>query len=75
VCYRPDGAIEEELAVPTANPTCPAFGDAKLNTLYITSAREELSAAQLEGQPHAGGVYRAELPGLTGLREERFVGM
>jgi L-arabinonolactonase len=75
VCYRPDGAIEDELAVPTPNPSCPAFGDTKLNTLYITSAREELSAALLEGQPHAGGVYHAELPGVTGLPEERLVGL
>jgi L-arabinonolactonase len=75
VCYGPDGTIEGQLAVRTPNPTCPAFGTAKLDTLYITSAREALSAAQLEGQPHAGGVYRAELPGVTGLREERFAGL
>jgi L-arabinonolactonase len=75
VCYRPDGAVEEEVAVQTPNPTCPAFGAAKLDTLYITSAREELSAAQLKAQPHAGGVYRAALSGVTGLPEQRFVGL
>jgi len=75
VCYRPDGTIEGELAVPTPNPTCPAFAGSNLNTLYVTTAREELSEAQLEDQPHSGGVYRAELPGVAGLPEERFVGL
>jgi sugar lactone lactonase YvrE len=75
VCYQPDGTIEDELAVPTPNPSCPAFGDANLQTIYISSAREELSLAALEDDPHAGGVYRAELPGVTGLSEECFVGL
>ena len=72
VCYGRDGAIEHDVAVPTTNPSCPAFGGARLDELYITSAREDLSAAQLELEPRAGGVFRAQIAGVVGLPEERF---
>ncbi|WP_018972129.1 SMP-30/gluconolactonase/LRE family protein [Rudaea cellulosilytica] len=75
VCYGRDGAIEHEVAVPTANPSCPAFGGARLDTLYLTTAREDLSSTQLEREPQAGGVFCAQIAGVVGLAEERFVGL
>ena len=45
-----------------------------LSTLYITTAQESLSGAELATQPHAGGVFRATTGGITGLPEVRFAG-
>lgn len=75
VGYSRDGRVEHEVAVPASQPSCPAFGGAALDTLYITSAREELSGAQLDREPHAGGVFHARIDGVVGLREERFIGL
>ena len=72
VCHGPDGAIEHEVAVPTTNPSCPAFGGPQLDRLYLTTARENMSAAQLEREPHAGGVFCAQIAGAAGLPEQRF---
>jgi L-arabinonolactonase len=69
--YRRDGTVAREIGVPAKNPTCLAFGGAALNELYITSARQEMSAAELERTPEAGGVYRAEID-LQGLPDALF---
>lgn len=75
VGYGRGGVIEHEVAVPATNPSCAAFGGVGLDTLYVTTAREDLSAAQLEREPHAGGVFRARIDGVVGLPEERFAGL
>jgi len=75
VCYDRNGAIEHEVALPVSNPSCPAFGGAQLDVLYLTTAREDLNAAQLEREPHAGGIFRAQIAGAVGLPEERFSGL
>jgi sugar lactone lactonase YvrE len=36
-----------------------------LSTLYITTAREDLTPAELAGQPHAGDIF-ACAPGVVG---------
>jgi L-arabinonolactonase len=72
VCHGRDGSIEHEVAVPTTNPSCPAFGGPQLDRLYVTTARENMSAAQLEREPHAGGVFCAQIAGAAGLPEQRF---
>jgi sugar lactone lactonase YvrE len=45
----------------------PCFGGADLRTLYVTTARENRSAAELSEQPLAGCVlqFRVEVPGLA----------
>ncbi|MBS0589076.1 MAG: SMP-30/gluconolactonase/LRE family protein [Proteobacteria bacterium] len=75
VGYGRDGAIEHEVVVPASQPSCPAFGGADLDTLYLTSAREGLGAAQLEREPQAGGVFQARIAGVAGLAEARFAGL
>jgi len=74
VCYAADGSVRWVLPVPTRQPTRPAFGGADLDTLYITSARDGLSAAQLDADTHAGALFRSRV-GVRGLPEPRFVGM
>ncbi len=56
--YEASGRLQDEHPVPARSPTMPAFGDADLKTLYVTSA----AAADGTG----GGVYamRVSTPGL-----------
>jgi len=64
--FAPDGSVDRVLKLPVSRPTCPAFGGKDLKTLYISSAREGLSAEQLAAEPLAGGVFAVEVdvPGL-----------
>ncbi|AEK61144.1 SMP-30/gluconolactonase/LRE family protein [Collimonas fungivorans] len=72
--FAPDGSIERMVRVPVAQPSCVALGGAALDTLYVTSARESLSDADLLAEPAAGGVFQLRLPGVGGLPEGRFGG-
>ncbi len=73
VRYAPDGSVDHTLELPVSQPTCVAFGGPDRDLLFISSAREGLSAAQLAQQPHAGDVlvYRVRFKGLP---EPRFRG-
>jgi L-arabinonolactonase len=70
--YRADGTIEREIAVAAKNPTCVVLAGAALNELYITTARQDMSPLDLERVPHAGGIYRALVHGVAGLRDAPF---
>jgi sugar lactone lactonase YvrE len=71
--YGVDGALEAHLELPVTNPTSPVFGGPDLRTLYVTSARHNLSEEQLAGEPLAGAVLALE-PGVAGLPGNRFAG-
>lgn len=73
-CHDPDSA-EELLRVklPTDHITNVAFGGPDLRTLFITSARFELSDAQLQAQPLAGGLFAVETS-VTGRPANLFAG-
>lgn len=73
VRYGPDGIETARVTVPTAQPSCVAFGGAALDTLYITSARVGLSEDALKTDPNAGGVFVAK-PAVTGIEEPLFSG-
>jgi len=73
VRYTPAGAVDRVIELPVANPTCCCFGGPRLDELYITSARQRLTADELALQPLAGGVL-AVRPGVQGLPEARFAG-
>jgi xylono-1,5-lactonase len=64
--YSPRGELLAAVRLPCANVTKAAFGGADRRTLYITSARKDLSAAELAAQPLAGGLFatRVDTPGL-----------
>lgn len=67
VCrYLPDGRVDAIVRVPVSQPSSCAFGGADLRTLYITSARQDLPAQQLSGQPLAGALFsvRVDVAGL-----------
>jgi L-arabinonolactonase len=73
VRYGPDGVETARVSVPTAQPSCVALGGEQLDSLYITSAREELDAAALASDTQAGGVFVAVV-GHHGLPEPLFEG-
>jgi L-arabinonolactonase len=72
VRYDASGAETARLALPVSRPTCPAFGGAGLDTLYVTSARGGLDKEALRREPEAGGLFTLQ-PGWRGLPESRFV--
>jgi sugar lactone lactonase YvrE len=51
--------------LPVSQVSSAAFDGADLSTLYITTARENFTAADLHEQPHAGDIF-ACTPGVTG---------
>jgi xylono-1,5-lactonase len=61
-CHDPvSGAELGRIVLPTAHITNVCFGGPLLRTLYITSARFDLSAEQLRAQPQAGDLFAVEL--------------
>jgi sugar lactone lactonase YvrE len=69
----PDGGIASVVELPASFVTSCAFGGDDLRDLYVTSARVDLSAGQLEAQPLAGGIFRL-VPGVRGLPHHPFGG-
>jgi sugar lactone lactonase YvrE len=69
-CYSPDGKVVQSITFPASRLTCPAFGGDELRDLYVTSATQETSDAQLAEQPAAGNTFLVRGIG-TGQREHR----
>lgn len=66
--YSPQGAVMRRVPLPAKHVTCPSFGGADLGTLFVTSARVGLGAADAaQGQTFA-------IPGMgPGLPEPRVI--
>lgn len=73
VRYAPDGRLDRIVTLPAPQPTSCAFGGADLSTLYITSARDGLSAVELGQHPLSGSLF-ALRPGISGLPLPLFAG-
>lgn len=63
--YTPAGELDTVIRLPVDQPTSVTFGGDDLTTLYITTAREDLTAAEIAAQPHAGDIF-ACTPGGVG---------
>jgi sugar lactone lactonase YvrE len=66
------GEIIGEIIVPVDQVTSVAFGGIDLSTLYITTARYLMSEPQLQEQPLAGSLFKANV-GVSGLLENRYL--
>jgi sugar lactone lactonase YvrE len=55
--HGPDGAHLETVELPAANPTSVAFGGPDMSTLFVGTARENLSEQDLEQAPRSGAVF------------------
>lgn len=71
--YRPDGAIDRVIPLPVERPTACCFGGPALDTLFITSARQNMDEEALGRFPLSGSVL-AIRPGVRGLEEPVFGG-
>ncbi len=65
--YTPDGRVDTVVRLPAREVTSVAFGGSGLDVLYITTAREHLTAAERAAQPHAGDVFCCST-GVSGRR-------
>jgi len=72
--YTPDGRLAARVEVPGVEQiTSCGFGGTALDTLYVTTARENLRAEALARQPHAGGLF-AVRAGVRGQPTAAFAG-
>ncbi len=71
--FTPDGELERVVAFPPTRGTCCTFGGPDFRDLYITTARECLTEAEIREQPFAGSVFHC-VPGCQGLPEPFFEG-
>jgi sugar lactone lactonase YvrE len=70
--YAPDGRVDRVIPMPVDKPTAVAFGGPNLDTLYITTASQQMTPEELAAQPLAGALLALK-PGVRGLPEPRFV--
>lgn len=71
-CYDPrDGSLVRDIKLPAPLVTSCAFGGADLDTLYITTAREGMTEADIQKYPHSGGLFRVRT-GQRGRPEPMF---
>lgn len=65
VRIAPDGRVDRVVRLPVSRVTCPAFGGKDLKTLYITTAREGMTAEELRSEELAGSVFAigVDVPG------------
>ena len=73
VRYSPSGAIDRVIEIPVPRPTSCIFGGDHLDVLYITSARETMTAEEIAEAPLSGSLF-AMKPGVKGLPEPYFAG-
>jgi sugar lactone lactonase YvrE len=60
--FSPEGKLDRIIEVPgVSRVTCPAFGGADMKTLYLTTAREGMTPAEIEAEPLAGSVFAARV--------------
>ena len=66
VRHAPDGSVDRVVELPVSRVTCPAFGGPDYKTLFVTSARENMTDEDMAREPHAGSVFaiEVEVPGL-----------
>ena len=70
--FSPGGEITGIVSVPAKRVTMVSFGGADLCTLYITTAREGATEAELHSEPQAGGIFACALD-VAGRAEPQYV--
>jgi sugar lactone lactonase YvrE len=70
--YDPQGRFVRAVGVGGRHSSCPAFGGAGLSTLFVTTAREHMSAEIIAAEPQNGCTFMAEA-GAAGIAEHRVI--
>lgn len=68
----PDGKVAAVIDVPVDYPSCPAFGGANMDTLFVTSIRDSGTGRMVSKHPNAGRVFAISGLGVTGIPETPF---
>ena len=68
--YSPQGTLLETHAIPGKHTTCPGFGGPDLKTLFVSTARQDLSAQECAANPAHGQTFALETQ-TTGQKEYR----
>ncbi len=71
--FAPDGAVTGTLEIPAPQPTCPAFGGANGDVLFVTSARDGLDADTLNAHSASGALFVFETSARGDPRPRRAV--
>jgi sugar lactone lactonase YvrE len=58
--YLPDGTLDTVVPLPVRRVTSCAFGGEDLTTLFITTARVEMTERELEAEPLAGALFAVQ---------------
>jgi sugar lactone lactonase YvrE len=69
----PKGRIDRVVPMPARRVTNVCFGGAKLDTLYVTTARAHLPEEELRKRPLQGGIFCFD-PKVTGFEKHAFAG-
>ncbi|KMK65108.1 SMP-30/gluconolactonase/LRE family protein [Puniceibacterium sp. IMCC21224] len=69
--FAPDGSLKRVIPVPAVQPTCVAFGGAEMQTLIVTTGRQNMSDSALAADTLAGAVLSLEVD-VAGLEETPF---
>ncbi len=69
----PKGRIDRVVPMPARRATNVCFGGARLDTLYVTTSRQNLPEKELRSQPLQGGLFCFD-PGVTGFEKPAFAG-
>ncbi|HSV54337.1 MAG TPA: SMP-30/gluconolactonase/LRE family protein [Burkholderiaceae bacterium] len=70
--YAPDGSLLRVIDVPSPFPTCPCFGGADLDVLYLTTIRNTGNLLRSD-HPDAGALLAIRGLGVRGLAEVPYV--
>ena len=74
VRFDPENGEElARIAVPVSRTSACAFGGPNLDELYITTAKKDITEADLEKEPLAGCVFKARVA-VSGLPSVSFAG-
>ena len=71
--FTQDGKVGQIVEVPAQNVTSCTFGGKNLDTLYITTARWDMTKKEILNNPHSGCIF-ASKPGVKGIADSRFAG-
>ncbi|RZL19718.1 MAG: SMP-30/gluconolactonase/LRE family protein [Pedobacter sp.] len=63
-----DGSLLETISIPALHVTSCCFANDDLDELIVTSARENMTEAQLAMYPESGNVFRIRNPGVRGVK-------
>jgi sugar lactone lactonase YvrE len=69
----PKGRIDRVVPMPARRVTNVCFGGEKLDTLYVTTSRQNIAAEELQARPLQGGVFCFD-PGVRGFEKPAFAG-